>query len=115
MASLDDFVTLVRSISLAINAQTESNKRIHGHDTSLGMTASTLCQLGPGRIYNASVIVAGSTVGGVYDANTVAAATASNQIAVIPMTVGVHIIDMTFQYGLVFIPGTGQTVSLGLS
>lgn len=63
-----------------------------------------------GQVAKVSVIVAGSAVGAVYDRATTSGVAASNQLYVIPNTVGVYDLNMPFANGLVVTPGTGQTV-----
>lgn len=66
-----------------------------------------------GTVYTVAVTTAGSTAGSIYDANTTAGNTAANLLAVIPDTVGTYSINMPYNTGLLYEPGTGQVVSIG--
>lgn len=92
-----------------------------GGSTSLNVTAATLVKgasanavaVGPvARLVRINVLVAGSAAGSANDAATAAAAATSNQIFVIPNTVGSYLIDTPCFSGLVVTPGTGQTVAV---
>jgi hypothetical protein len=84
--------------------------------TALGITAATVVKPASGRVGTVSVIVPGSTNGGIYDALTTAQAAASNQIAVAPAFATAQIapltVNMVTQNGIVAIPGTGQTLAI---
>lgn len=69
-----------------------------------------LIKAGKVRAARVSVIVAGSAVGSVNDVATTGAAAVTNQIFVIPNTVGVYTLDWPCNSGLVVTPGTGQTL-----
>jgi hypothetical protein len=86
--------------------------RIPGAQTALNLTAATVIQASPGRLALISVIVAGSAVGAAYDAVSTSGNTAADQVAVIPNTVGVYVIDWPCLAGIVVAPGTGQTISV---
>lgn len=79
--------------------------------TFLNITASTVLKASPGRAVRVSVIVAGSAAGSLNDCATTGAAAASNEVAVIPNTVGVYEIDWPCGTGIVIVPGTGQTLA----
>jgi Mg2+/citrate symporter len=91
-----------------------------GRCAALNVTAAAVLQTNQAASYGApvariarvSVIVAGSTAGGVYDSATVVGAIAAAQLFVIPNTVGVYLVDMPCVAGLTVVPGTGQTVAV---
>lgn len=83
-----------------------------GMNTVTNITAATVVKAVAGRVARISVIVAGSAVGSVNNAITTGAAATSNQIFVIPDTVGSYIIDMWCTAGIVVVPGTGQTLAV---
>lgn len=90
------------------------------HTSSLNIAAAKVVKQAPGELYFVSVIVAGSAAGSVNDCKTTGAAGPSNQVAVIPNTVGVYVIGATdggwpMLQGIVVVPGTGQTVSVAHS
>lgn len=91
--------------------------RPFGSATSRNITAATVVtgastQVG-GTVYTVAVTVAGSAPGGVYDADTTGGNTAANELAAIPNTVGTYQVNMPYNTGLLIVPGTGQTVSVG--
>jgi hypothetical protein len=61
------------------------------------------------------VITAGSTVGTIHDSATITNAALANQIAGIPMTVGISFVNLPFNNGLAIKPGTGQVVAVSYS
>lgn len=104
-----DVLTTLKNIVTAVNGQTQTNINLAGAQDFFGLTAAAVVKSGQGRIVRISVIVAGSAVGHVYDASATGVTT--NPIYVIPMTVGVTEVNIPTQYGVVVVPGTGQTVS----
>jgi len=58
------------------------------------------------RISHVHVLVAGSAPGSVNDSQTIAGASASNQVASIPNVAGIYIIDFPCINGIVVTPGT---------
>lgn len=83
-----------------------------GTDAALNITSATVIKSIAGRSVRLSVLVGGSAAGGVYDTTTTAGASSSNQVFVIPTTVGTYDIDFPHLNGIVVTPGTGQTVAL---
>jgi len=83
-----------------------------GASTALDVSASSVIQVGAGRVASVSVLTASGVAGTVYDSATLGAASSVNAIAVIPATVGVTKINMPFTNGLVYAPGTAQTASI---
>ena len=91
---------------------------ISGSKSWLNITAATLIDdttassFVARRVSHVHVLVAGSTVGSVNDAANIAAAGSTNQVFVIPNTVGVYLVDFPMLNGIVITPGTGQTVAV---
>lgn len=81
-------------------------------NSALNLAASNVIKLGAGRVGRVNVIVAGSTVGMLCDTTTIGAAAISNAVLIIPAVIGLIEVDFPFFNGLVFIPGTGETVSI---
>jgi hypothetical protein len=113
MSSLSDILTVAKNVVTAINGMAQTYLNVQGLQNSGSLTAATLVQLGSGRVATVSVTVAGSAVGKIYDANT--AASTTNPVYVIPMTVGVIFVNMPVGIGLVVAPGTGQSVTVSYS
>lgn len=83
-----------------------------GASAALAVSASSVIQVGAGRIGSVSVLTASGVTGTVYDAATLGAASSVNAIAVIPASVGVTRLSIPFTNGLVYSPGTGQTATI---
>jgi hypothetical protein len=91
------------------------NTASQGAKNTANITANTVIKAARGTIIGINVIVAGSAAGAVYDAATVAAAAAANQVGVIPNQVGA--VPMPPQgipclNGIVVEPGAGQTIAV---
>lgn len=76
------------------------------------VSSTTVSSYAERRITRVQVLVAGSTVGSVNDASTIAGAAAANQVFVIPNVVGSYQVDFPCLNGIVVTPGTGQTVAV---
>lgn len=113
MASMSDLLTAAKNVVTAINQLGQTYLQVQGSKSYSSITAATLVQSGQGRVVRVSVIVAGSSAGAIYDANAPTATT--NQVWVIPNTVGVTEINLPVNNGIVVVPGTGQTVVISYS
>jgi hypothetical protein len=84
----------------------------HPVQSSLNITASIAVKAQPGYLIAITVLQAGGTVGGVYDTTTVSGtlsgSTSSNQVVVIPATVGTTVYDppIPCQNGITIVPGS---------
>lgn len=107
--SLSDLLTTAQNIVVAINALAQNYLNVQGVLNFAGLTAPTVVKATGGRIARVSVIVAGSAPGMIYDGATVAATT--KPLDVIPNTVGVYEVNLPTSFGLLVVPGSGQTVS----
>lgn len=108
-ASLSDLLTAAKNIVQAINALAQTYLNVQGAQNFVGLTAATVVKSTAGRIAEISVIDAGSATGMVYDSATTAATI--KPLYVIPMTVGVYVVNLPASFGITIAPGTGQTVS----
>lgn len=122
MASLSDILTTVKNAVTSINQIGQTYLKINGTTRSVTMTTTTLVASGQGRLASVSVIAASGGGGGgggsggegmIYDSNNSASST--NALAVIPTTLGVYVINMPYNNGLVVVPGTGMTVVVSYS
>lgn len=113
MASLTDLLTAAKNIVTAISNLGQSYVNVQGALSYTNLTTTTLIHNGPGRICNVIVTVAGSAAGSVYDSSN--AASLTNKVYVIPNTIGVYTVNFPINYGIVIVPGTGQTVSISHS
>ena len=111
-ASLTDILTATKNIVTALNGAAQQTLLIAGNQVATGIAAATLVAAGQGRVATVSVIVAGAA-GKLYDASLATATT--NPLAVIPATIGVFVVNLPFNNGLVIAPGAGQTVTVSFS
>ena len=112
MASLDDILTTQKNAVVAVNGIQQSNLRGQGNATSQTVSADTLVISGNGYLVAYTVLVAGSTAGGIYNSNATATAVLANQLVVVPATVGYNKVGHAFTNGLVIKVGTGQSVNV---
>lgn len=108
-ASLSDILTVAKSLATAVNGLIQTYLNVQGAQNFAGLTAATVVKSSPGRIAEISVIVAGSAAGAVYDSTSTSDTT--KPLYVIPMTVGVFVVNLPASFGVAIAPGTGQTVS----
>lgn len=109
MANLDDILTTIKNTNNQLSAWVSVQRRTQGNLTSSVITAPTLIITGAGRLVSMTVIAGGSS-GAIYNSATVSAAAATNELVVIPTTVGIVQLGMEFNAGLVVSPGSGQTL-----
>lgn len=112
MASpLKSFPDIQSNVAAAIPSY-NAGPQIGSISSMPNITTPTLLKGTPGTIFSVIVIAAGSIAGALYDATSVAAANAANQIAPIPTSGGpIFLFEWPCQYGIVLIPGAGQTLS----
>lgn len=108
-ASLSDLLTAAKNIVQAVNYLAQTYLNVQGAQNFAGLTATTVVKATAGRVANISVIVAGSADGAVYD--SAATGNTTKPLFVIPMTVGVYVVNLPASFGITISPGTGQTVS----
>lgn len=108
-ASLSDVLTVAKNIAQAVNALAQAYFNVQGAQNFAGLIAATVVKSSAGRIANISVIVAGSSDGAVYDSTSTG--DTSKPLFVIPMTVGVYVVNLPASFGVTIAPGTGQTIS----
>jgi hypothetical protein len=80
----------------------------------VGITAATALRTAGAYVIAVSVISAG-TAGAIFDAAATGTATTGKQIAVIPATAGVFILNWPCQTGVVIAPGAAQTLAVSLA
>ena len=106
-ASTDDILTAIKNIVTALNTSVQTSINLAGAQDFFNITSVAQIKTGAGRIARISVTVAGSAPGGVYDEIS----GGGRLLFVIPNTVGIYDVSLPFQYGLVILPGTGQTLA----
>jgi hypothetical protein len=81
--------------------------------TSLTITVATVVKAAPGAVLTVSVLATGSVGGAIYDcATSGAASSTSNQVGVIPQTLGSADLSFPCFVGIFVLPGAGQKVSV---
>lgn len=111
--SLSDLLTALKNVVTALNGYTLAFRQVNGISTTEAITAQTVIKQSTGRVASVSVIVAGSAPGHLYDASQPNIVIAP--LYVIPNTVGVFVVNLPTDTGLVVVPGTGQTVTVSWS
>lgn len=112
-ASLSDLLTAAKNLVTAVNALAQNYLNVQGILNAPGLTTSTVVKPTAGRLATVSVIVAGSATGTIYDSATTSVTT--KPLYVIPMTVGVVVVNLPASFGIFVAPGTGQTVTVSYS
>lgn len=107
--SLSDLLTALKNAVTAVSSLAQTYLNVQGAQNFAGLTAATVVKASAGRIAVISVIMAGSAAGAVYD--SAATGTTTKPLFVIPMTVGVFVVNLPASFGITIAPGTGQTVS----
>jgi hypothetical protein len=112
-ASLSDILTAVKNVAVNIANLGQTMLAINGQQTAPALAAAALVKQGAGRVAFVNVTIAGAAPGSVIDANSVGAT--SPVLYVIPNVVGSTFVNLPYSFGLVVIPGTGQTVTVSYS
>lgn len=112
-ASLSDILTAIKNLVEAVNNASQAYRAVNGVSTKEGITAPIVLKASPGRIASVSVIVAGSAPGTLYDSSQASVPTAP--LYLIPNTVGVFVVNLPTDTGLLVVPGSGQTVTVSWS
>lgn len=108
-ASLSDILTVAKNLAQAVNALAQAYLNVQGAQNFAGITAPTVIKTSSGRVAVISVTVAGSAPGMVYDAAALGVTT--KPLCVIPNTTGPFVANLPTSFGLLVVPGSGQTVS----
>lgn len=111
--SLSDILTTLKNLVTGVNGLIQTYLNVQGVQNAAGLTTDTVVKAAAGRIAVVSVIVAGSASGFVYD--SVNTAITTRPLYVIPMTVGVYVVNLPASFGIFVSPGTGQTVTVSYS
>ncbi len=113
MASLDDLLTAAKNIATAINSAAQTYANIQGVQTQANISTTTLVSAKAGRVAMLSITTGGAANGTIYDTN--AANNLVRPIYTIPNTIGIVFVNLSVSYGIVVVPGSGQTISLSYS
>jgi hypothetical protein len=106
-------ITVAKALAQAIAQAGQNYLSVQGAQSTPAITKATVLKNGPGRICTIIVTVAGSTTGSVVDSAVTAAVTPV--VYVIPEAVGIYVVNYPMAYGLIVIPGTGQSINVSWS
>jgi hypothetical protein len=112
-ASLGDILNAIINLTRTVTSLAQTYLQVQGLTNSAGITTATLVKNAPGRVCVVSVIVGGSAAGTIYDSTNVSSPT--NPIYYITHYPGTQTVNFPTQYGIVVVPGSGQTVSVSYS
>lgn len=112
-ASLSDLLTAVQNLVKAINAASQQYLAINGALNMPAISTATVVKSTAGRVCEVSILSAGTTVGTIYDGATLSATT--KPLLPLPNIVGVYKVNWPVSFGILAIPGAGQTISVSYS
>src|SRR5260221_168907 len=113
MSSLTDILTAVKNVVTALNSAVTAYTGVNGSIVKAAITAATVVKPSAGRVAVVSIVAGGSASGFIYDSNS--ASNTSLPIYTIPTTIGLVFVNLPVTNGILVVPGTGQTVSIGYS
>lgn len=111
--SLTDILTATKNVVTAVNTAAQNYLNVQGAQGYPHITSSTLVKNTAGRVAVVSVTTAGSTTGTIYDSNSTSITT--TPIYIIPTTVGVYVVNIPVNNGVLVVPGTSQVVTVSYS
>ena len=115
-ASLDTLLASLQNLVVAINGWTQATTNINGLANVNNIVGPTVVKSSPGRVCSVVVVAQGAGDGSIYDAASVALI-GSSKIFPVPhgLAVGLYPVGINVSYGIVVIPGTGQTLTVSYS
>lgn len=113
MAAPNALLSAALNLVTALNNAALTYLNVQGAQNLAGIAAATLVETGQGRVCSISVTTAGMSTGKIYDANLAAAT--SNLIYVIPEAVGLYVVNLPTNFGIVVVPGTDQVLTISYS
>jgi hypothetical protein len=111
--SLTDILTATKNVVTSISTAAQNYLNVQGAQGFPHITSATLVKASAGRIAVISVTTAGSTTGTVYDSNSTSMTTMP--IYIIPNTVGLYVVNLPVNNGVLVVPGTSQVVTVSFS
>lgn len=108
-----DILTALRNAVQAINALSNNYLAINGKTSKENISATTLVSANPGRVAAVSVTTAGSTTGLIYDSSN--ASVLTSPLFVVPEAVGVYVVNLPVDSGIVVVPGTSQVLTVSFA
>jgi hypothetical protein len=111
-ASLTDILTSIKDLVIATNNIVDGVGSLSPHSTSGQVIGAKLVQTGFVRLLGISVVSAATLNGLLCDAATLATATSATVVGNVSAAIGYYPVNMIFQNGLVYIPGSAQVAAL---
>jgi hypothetical protein len=113
-ASLSDILTATKNIVTALATAAQNYLNVQGLINASAITAPTIVKASAGRVCSVSIIVGGAT-GTIYDSSTLTDTT--KPVYIIPDTVGTepYVVNMPVSFGILVVPGSGQTLTISFS
>jgi hypothetical protein len=110
-------LTALQNVVTAINTASTAFLNVNGQTNAANISVPTVVKPSPGRIARVSIIVAGSATGFIYDGASLTART--KPLWIIPEAGATngepYEVNFATSFGLLVVPGTGQTVTVGYS
>lgn len=116
-ATLDDILTTQKNGVVQIGNYVNALNRLAGTVNSIEASSQKIIKDSSGWLASISIIVAGSTTSYFYDTNNTANIATGYRIFAVPssVAVGVYQVQIPFQVGLAFNPGTGAIITVNYS
>jgi hypothetical protein len=120
-ASISDILTALKNIATALNNASQTYLNVNGISnlSNISTAGGQYSQVkgAPGRICTVSVTMGGSSTGTIYDTVTTTSGVVSTNrpVYIIPENIGVYVVNIACDYGIVVAPGTGQALTVGYS
>lgn len=113
-ASTADILTTLKNVVLALNNAAQTYLNVNGltnyPEISTDLGPYVLVKSSAGRVATMSVLSAGSTPGAIYDGLT-----GTKPLCIIPNVVGLYVVNMPANYGILVAPGTSQVLTVSYS
>ena len=110
-------LTALQNVVTALNTASTAFLNVNGQTNAANISVPTVVKSTAGRIVRVSIIVAGSATGFIYDGASLTART--KPLWIIPEAAQPngepYEVNFATSFGLLVVPGTGQTVTVGYS
>lgn len=116
-ASLTDVITVAKNIVVNLGLIAQEYLQVNGSTNMAAISVPTIVKPSAGRVARVSITTAGSATGMIYD--SVSLTTTTKPVWVIPETAASdgepYEVNIAVNFGILVVPGTGQTVCVGFS
>jgi len=112
-ASLTTLITTLQNLVTSLNNATATYLNVNGSVNSGSIIATTVVKPSAGRVVTMSILVAGTSVGVIYDSVTIGQTT--KPLTLIPNQIGIITVNMPASFGITVNPGAGQQVVINYS